>query len=74
MSDVYASEHPDFTKDPENGEWNMKSQSQSSVKLIKNSKGYNWEIKIYADDIKEEMQTLEDIDSKMKEKYGNVLE
>ena len=35
------------------------NKSESSVKLMKMSKGYNWEIKVYGDD-------LEAIDAKVK--------
>lgn len=44
----------------------------SSVKLIKNSKGYTWEIKVYNDDLDLILENTKIIDEKLKERYGNV--
>jgi len=46
--------------------------AQSSVKLAKNSKGYTWEIKVYCDDLKEAEQTIDNMNKKLKEKYGSM--
>lgn len=52
--------HPDF----------MPMPSTSSVKLIKNTKGYNWEIKIYNENTDEMMNQLLSIEEKLKSVYG----
>ena len=42
----------------------------SSIKLIKNSKGYNWEIKIYNEDVMIMLANIEDADTKLRKLYG----
>ena len=42
----------------------------SSIKLIKNSKGYNWEIKIYNEDVKVMLNDIYTADKSLKEDYG----
>ena len=46
----------------------------SSVKVMKMSKGYNWEIKIYNEDIDVILEQTKVIDDKLKERYGNQEE
>ena len=45
--------------------------AQSSIKLMKNTKGYNWEIKVYCDDLEKAEQSVADMNKKLKEKYGS---
>ena len=62
------------------GDPTMKPETTSdeqpdSIKLIKNSKGYHWEIKRYYSYDKTQpqdvMQQLKDIDTKLKNEYGS---
>ena len=55
------------TSQPE--EWEMGKQ-QSSFKLIKNSKGYNWEIKIYSENVTEMKEKTDDLNTWAELKYG----
>jgi len=47
------------------------------IKLMKMSKGYNWEIKYFEDmnmpTFQVIMKNLEEIDSKMQEKWGDII-
>ena len=44
-----------------------------SIKLVKNSKGYNWEIKLRdMNQIDLQLQRLDDINKRMIEKYGSA--
>lgn len=43
---------------------------KSSLKLIKNTKGYGWEIKVYDEDIEKIKQKTEDLEKWAKENYG----
>ena len=45
------------------------NKSEGSVKLMKMSKGYQWEIKIYGDNIDEILKTIKETDSKMKAEF-----
>ena len=47
----------------ENIEW---PKQEESIKLLKMSKGYNWEIKILGIDL----DRLESIDKQLRERYG----
>ena len=62
---------------------NQNNEQRSSIKLIKNTKGYQWEIKIYVRDEenarhpdnypavdKIALQRLEAVDKNLREKYG----
>ena len=40
-----------------------------SIKIIKNTKGYNWEIKILELDV----EKIAKLDSEMREKFGNEI-
>ena len=42
----------------------------SSVKLIRNSKGYNWEVKIYDPNPEIAANTAMDIEERLRNKYG----
>ena len=50
----------------------LRTIQQPSVKLMKMSKGYNWEIKIYGDNIEEILKKIKDTDDKLKEIYPIV--
>ena len=45
--------------------------NDSSVKLIKNTKGYQWEIKCMNKDLDEAIVKIEKADKTLREKYGN---
>lgn len=42
----------------------------SSLKLMKMSKGYNWEIKIYDEDPEVLFKKVQELDCKMREEYS----
>lgn len=42
----------------------------SSVKIIKNTKGYNWEIKIYDENPEIAVNTVMDLEERLQKKYG----
>jgi len=44
-------------------------KSECSVKITKNSKGYNWEIKAYGDDLKKVEQEIKESDERLKATY-----
>ena len=45
------------------------NKSESSVKLMKMSKGYQWEIKIYGPSIDEILQIVKETDTKLKAQF-----
>ena len=53
------------------------NQQKESVKLMKMSKGYQWEIKVHIEDredlrgTEEALKKIEDIDKELREKYGD---
>jgi hypothetical protein len=48
---------------------------KESIKLIKNTKGYNWEIKVVGDILTDEqLNRLKDFDRKLNEFYGGIAE
>ena len=47
-------------------------QQQHSIKLYKNSKGYNWEIRIYGVDIDVVAGEIERINDLLQSKYGDI--
>ncbi len=59
-----------------NEEHQIITAGQDSIKLIKNTKGYNWEIKCYegvgGTDIHQEdlVKRIQDYDKQLKDKYG----
>jgi len=56
----------------ETGIANEKTEnSLSSVKIIKNSKGYNFEIKVYDENPWKACSIAEEIEDKLRRKYGN---
>ena len=50
-------------------------QQKESVKLMKMSKGYQWEIKLLGNDIVSdfEIKRLEQLDKELKEKFGDKI-
>ena len=44
--------------------------ARSSVKIIRNSKGITWEIKVYHEDPHKALEISEEIHKKLMEKYG----
>ena len=49
----------------------IKIESRESIKLIRNTKGYNWEIKLIDKaDIETQLERLERINNRMVAKYG----
>lgn len=46
------------------------TKSQSSIKLMKMSKGYNWEIKIYGDDLDDVREKIKVQDGKLREDFS----
>lgn len=59
------------TKQMTNNE-NVVADVRESIKLIKNSRGYNWEIKVKDDLVKKETtcKRLHEINTELEEKYG----
>lgn len=52
---------------------NYSEEGKETLKLIKNSRGYNWEIKLKSELISEaDLKRLEDLDRQLNETYGNV--
>ena len=47
----------------------VKTESDS-VELTKNSRGYNWTIKLYSEDIEKTISYLEALNNRMKQKFG----
>lgn len=54
------------------GDDEIRIEAKESIKLIKNSKGYNWEIKLIdKGDIETQLERLDRINKRMAEKYPN---
>jgi len=51
---------------------NMTTEQRSSIKVIRNTKGYNWEIKVYDDDPDKALDKTIELEIKCAEKYGTV--
>jgi len=47
-------------------------EQKESIKLMRMSKGYQWEIKIFLKDDEETRQRLKAIDQKLREDYGGL--
>ena len=45
------------------------NKDESSVKLMKMSKGYQWEIKIFGDNIDEILKAIKETDTKLKAQF-----
>jgi len=46
-------------------------QQKSSVKVSRNSRGYNWEVKVYDDDVDKALREMIRIEGDCEKKYGN---
>ena len=45
-------------------------QQKESIKLIKNTKGYNWELKIHIEGDEESIKRLEKLNQELEGRYG----
>ncbi len=47
-------------------------EQKESIKIVKNTKGYNWEVKVLGDPLVnlDTIKNLEDLDKGLKEKFG----
>lgn len=45
-------------------------EQRSSVKVVRNTKGYNWEVKVYDDDPEKALDTTIRLELKCQEKFG----
>ena len=45
-------------------------KNRPSIKLIKNTKGYSWEIKHYSEDLTLSIDLLTKLDNELKQKFG----
>ena len=53
---------------------NYAEEGKETIKLIKNSRGYNWEIKVKGDLLgDDELNRLELIEKKLNDKYGGAV-
>jgi hypothetical protein len=60
--------NPGFQLDEE-----VRIEAKESIKLIKNSKGYNWEVKLIdKENIENQLDRLDRINKRMQEKYPNA--
>lgn len=50
------------------------NESQSSVKLIRNSRGYGWEIKIYDFDVELILKAIKITDTSLRKEYAPELD
>ena len=46
------------------------AEQRSSVKVVRNTKGYNWEVKVYNDDPGKALETTIRLEKKCQEIYG----
>lgn len=46
-------------------------EQKSSVKVTKNSKGYNWEVKVYDEDPDKALTKQIEIEGKLQKRYGD---
>ena len=51
----------------------IKIEQKESIKLTKNTKGYNWEIKTFIIGDDETIQRLEELDNKLKDKFQEEI-
>jgi hypothetical protein len=51
-------------------------ESKESIKISKNTKGYNWDIRVIGNPIIDEqvLKHLEDLDKKLREMYGGTAD
>jgi len=58
-----------MAEDVENSQ-DFTQESRSSVKVSKNTKGYNWDVKVYHDDPEEAFNIAQRLEKKCEETYG----
>ena len=58
-----------MAEDIENSQ-NFTAEQRSSVKVTKNTKGYNWEVKVYDDDPDKALETTIRLEKKCEQEYG----
>jgi len=49
-------------------------EQKSSVEISKNSRGYNWKVKVYDDDAEKAFEATVKLEAKCVEKYGTKPE
>jgi len=49
-------------------------EQKSSVEISKNSRGYNWKVKVYDDDVSKIMPAVEKLECECQKKYGEKVE
>lgn len=47
-------------------------EQKSSVKVVRNTKGYNWEVKVYDDDPDKACDKMIALEVRLTEKYGET--
>lgn len=48
----------------------IKNVTQDSVKITKNTKGYNWEVSVHGDDVVEALEKAIVIDQRLRDRFG----
>ena len=51
---------------------NFTAEQKSSIKVTKNSKGYNWEIRVYDEDVDKALTKTIELDTVCKVKFGST--
>ena len=68
----FPSDYPPGFNQPDNLDEEIKIESKESIKVIKNSKGWNFEVKIVdKENIEPQMDRLDRILKRLQEKYPN---
>lgn len=49
---------------------NKETEKPFKVEVVKNSKGYNWTVRVYGDDVDAIKTQLENLEAWLKDKYG----
>ena len=58
-----------MAEDVENSQ-EFTAEQRSSVKVVKNTKGYNWEVKVYDDNPDKALEATIRLEAKCQEHYG----
>lgn len=48
------------------------NEQKSSIKVVKNSKGYVWEVKVYDNDIDKALEKTIEIEEKCRQKFKEI--
>ena len=51
---------------------NFAAEQRSSVKVMRNTKGYNWEVKVYDDDPEKALETTIRLELECRKIYGTI--